>query len=144
MVYSDRLSKLSLSSRRCFAGLLLLLWPDLSLVDTELERDISLPSSVSTELFADGFMLAKYGGIIPGVASPLFTSLPKMRSRALLYAASLSSLDNLESISHCRKFQITGLHTSLSQKVPCLCRRYQSQMLPWMGLAQYHLHLLDA
>jgi len=45
-------------------------------VDIELDRDISFPSSVS------------------GVASPAFSELPNIRSLALLYAASLSSLDN--------------------------------------------------
>ena len=60
MVYSDRLSKLSLSSRRCLGGLLRLLCPDLSLVDTELERDISLPSSVSTEWLVSGSLSAKF------------------------------------------------------------------------------------
>lgn len=60
MVYSDLLSKLSLSSRRCFAGLTLLLCPALSFVDTELERDISLPSSVSARTVSNDFGMSTH------------------------------------------------------------------------------------
>ncbi len=46
-VYWDLTSKLSESSLRCLGGLGLLFWLARSLVESELERDISLPSSVS-------------------------------------------------------------------------------------------------
>ena len=46
-MYWDLTSKLSESSLRCLGGLGLLFWLARSLVETELERDISLPSSVS-------------------------------------------------------------------------------------------------
>ena len=98
MVYSDRLSKLSLSSRRCFAGLAFLTRPALSFVDTELERDISLRSSVSIASSVNDSTFVS-GICVPGVQSPLLSSLPNMRSRALAYAASLSSRDNLQQIS---------------------------------------------
>ena len=40
--------------------------------------------------------IVDYSIKLPGVASPVLSSLPKMRSLALLYAASRSSRDNLQ------------------------------------------------
>ena len=101
-MYWDLTSKLSESSLRCFVCFGFLFWLARSLVETELERDISLPSSISEPLVSKGLHKSSESSL-PGVTSPAFSSFPNMRSLALLYAASLSSRDNLGPVSKFEK-----------------------------------------
>ncbi len=55
----------------------------LSFVETELERDISLPSSLSNIHVSRGQIIVIVAEI-PGVVSPALSSLPNIRSLALL------------------------------------------------------------
>lgn len=83
-MYWDLTSKLSESSLRCLGGLGLLFWLARSLVETELDRDISLPSSVSAANSYIRTTLEAEVVSIPGVTSPVFSSFPNIRSLALL------------------------------------------------------------
>jgi hypothetical protein len=135
--YWDRDSKLSESSRRCLFAFLLPPF-GLSLAETELARDTPLLSSPSGKPRNQYKITRGLASSLPCFEFSVFSTLPKIRCRALLYASSRSSLVSLEIWSIHKRPQPQPLSrdslTSPWQGLLCPWSHCLLPRLVWKGL----------